>query len=308
MVLTTVRNIKRRPETGDVWLLTDAGYNLMLSMNNYKWYYHLISASRAVESTDAQYKVAGPLCDSGDVYFDIERHGRLPDYRLLPRDVKPGAWAGNLWIISVDGITPLSEMMTLDRAAVAKVAPTTMIQNAMMASARQYSANFGWQLIEYPKGQLVILNIPQQENQTIVQYVMNTLTGAWCQFIGLQACTWGIFNNKPYFGAADSRIYEWDTGSGDYVGDENLPVVATVQTAFNYFESRGHLKQWTMVRPIITTDGSIQPAVGLNIDFGSGAPLSIPAVNAAGGTDDGSPGRCRGSRPTCTTAIWTSAR
>ena len=29
-------------------------------------------------------------CDSGDVYFDIERHGRLPDYRLLPRDVKPG--------------------------------------------------------------------------------------------------------------------------------------------------------------------------------------------------------------------------
>src|SRR5918999_784844 len=47
LVLTTVRNIKRRPETGDVWLLTDAGYNLMLSMNNYKWYYHLISASRA---------------------------------------------------------------------------------------------------------------------------------------------------------------------------------------------------------------------------------------------------------------------
>jgi diaminopimelate decarboxylase len=90
VVLTTVRNIKRRPETGDVWLLTDAGYNILLSMNNYKWYYHLISASRAIESIDAQYKVAGPLCDSGDVYFDIERHGRLPDYRLLPPEVKPG--------------------------------------------------------------------------------------------------------------------------------------------------------------------------------------------------------------------------
>src|SRR5256712_12784002 len=90
LVLTTVRNIKRRPETGDVWLLTDAGYNIMLSMNNYKWYYHLISASRAGEPSEYDYKVAGPLCDSGDVYFDIERHGRLPDYRLLPRDVKPG--------------------------------------------------------------------------------------------------------------------------------------------------------------------------------------------------------------------------
>ena len=90
LVLTTVRNIKRRPETNDVWLLTDAGYNLMLSMNNYKWYYHLISASCADVSHDQNYKVAGPLCDSGDVYFDIERGGRLPDYRLLPANVQPG--------------------------------------------------------------------------------------------------------------------------------------------------------------------------------------------------------------------------
>ncbi len=90
LVLTTVRNIKQRPETGDIWLLTDAGYNLMLSMNNYKWYYHLISASNADETADAQYKVAGPLCDSGDVYFDIERGGRLPDYRFLPANVQPG--------------------------------------------------------------------------------------------------------------------------------------------------------------------------------------------------------------------------
>ena len=90
LVLTTVRNIKTRPETGDVWLLTDAGYNIMLSMNNYKWYYHLISASRADAPYARDYKVAGPLCDSGDVYFDIEREGRLPDYRKLPSDVAPG--------------------------------------------------------------------------------------------------------------------------------------------------------------------------------------------------------------------------
>src|SRR4029453_19305612 len=90
LVLTTVLNMKQRPETGDVWLLTEAGYNLMLSMNNYKWYYHTISASRAGEPHESDYKVAGPLCDSGDVYFDIERGGRLPDYRKLPAKVKPG--------------------------------------------------------------------------------------------------------------------------------------------------------------------------------------------------------------------------
>jgi diaminopimelate decarboxylase len=90
VLLTTVRNIKERPETGDVWLLTDAGFNLVLSMSTYKWYYQLVSASRAEAAHATDYKLAGPLCDSGDVYFDIERGGRLPDYRKLPEGVRPG--------------------------------------------------------------------------------------------------------------------------------------------------------------------------------------------------------------------------
>lgn len=111
--LTTVNNCKERPldqqsntknkslknpensdvessKSRDIWLLTDAGFNILLSMETYKWYYHLISAERAAEKHDSSYKLAGPLCDGGDVYFDIEGHGRLPDYRLLPENVYPG--------------------------------------------------------------------------------------------------------------------------------------------------------------------------------------------------------------------------
>ncbi|HMQ04257.1 MAG TPA: alanine racemase [Pyrinomonadaceae bacterium] len=112
--LTTVRNSKKRPVSSeqpsmdngrsasegsssvnnplstDTWLLTDAGFNILLSMETYKWYYHLISAERAGEAHETPYKVAGPLCDGGDVYFDHEGHGRLPDHRLLPENVEPG--------------------------------------------------------------------------------------------------------------------------------------------------------------------------------------------------------------------------
>jgi D-ornithine/D-lysine decarboxylase len=101
--LTTVRNVKERPvqwtekesdhrptlRATDHWLLTDAGFNILLSMETYKWYYHLISAERADEIHNFPYKLAGPLCDGGDVYFDIEGEGRLPDYRLLPENVQP---------------------------------------------------------------------------------------------------------------------------------------------------------------------------------------------------------------------------
>lgn len=90
LLLTRVCNIKHRPETGDTWLLTDAGYSLALSMAMYKWYYHLISASRADEAHGTPFKVAGPLCDSGDVYFDLERGARLPNYRLLPEQTNVG--------------------------------------------------------------------------------------------------------------------------------------------------------------------------------------------------------------------------
>lgn len=72
-----------------VWLLTDAGFNILLSMETYKWYYHLIHAEKADEAHNFPYKLAGPLCDGGDVYFDIEGAGRLPEYRLLPEDVQP---------------------------------------------------------------------------------------------------------------------------------------------------------------------------------------------------------------------------
>jgi diaminopimelate decarboxylase len=89
--LTTVRSRKTRPAAGsdDVWLLTDAGFNILLSMETYKWYYHLIAAERAGAAHDRRYKLAGPLCDGGDVYFDVEGHHRLPEYRLLPADVCP---------------------------------------------------------------------------------------------------------------------------------------------------------------------------------------------------------------------------
>jgi D-ornithine/D-lysine decarboxylase len=90
LLLTRVCNIKERPETGDVWLLTDAGYSLMLSMATYKWYYHVVSATRAGDAHDTPFKVAGPLCDSGDVYFDIEQGTRLPNYRSLPAKTTVG--------------------------------------------------------------------------------------------------------------------------------------------------------------------------------------------------------------------------
>lgn len=89
-LLVTIRNLKTRPETGDTWLFLDAGTELLPSMSHYKWYYHVISADRTAEPHETPYKLAGPLCDGGDVYFDIEGTAQLPTYRFLPEGLSIG--------------------------------------------------------------------------------------------------------------------------------------------------------------------------------------------------------------------------
>jgi diaminopimelate decarboxylase len=105
-ILTSVRNVKYRPETGENWVLTDAGYNLMLSMVIYHWYYHAVSATRAAAPHASRYRMAGPLCDGGDVYFDLHGDGHLPDCRLLPA----GARAGEVIAMLNAGAYTMSQM------------------------------------------------------------------------------------------------------------------------------------------------------------------------------------------------------
>ena len=187
--------------------------------------------------------------------------------------------SGNLWIITTDGVIPLTEMLSMveDRSVAPRVALTSMIMNAINMQIQLYKSNQGWQFISYPKSTLAILNIPQQPDNVSVQYVMNTITGAWCQFQNLNAQCWELFEDNIYFGSVDGNIYQWDIGSGDYYHDENLPIVCQVETAFNYFNTRGYIKRFTAIRPIINTDASVTPGVGLNVDYGANGFISTPS-------------------------------
>jgi len=50
------------------WLTIDAGFNTLLEHTNYAWYFRTLAASRAAEPADRPFRLAGPLCDGGDVF------------------------------------------------------------------------------------------------------------------------------------------------------------------------------------------------------------------------------------------------
>jgi diaminopimelate decarboxylase len=93
ILLTRVQNHKVRPRSGDHWLMLDAGFNMLLESFSYKWYFHALAANKINEPHVVRYKMAGPLCDSGDVFMDMGTspgNARLPEYRLLPAAMQEG--------------------------------------------------------------------------------------------------------------------------------------------------------------------------------------------------------------------------
>lgn len=182
----------------------------------------------------------------------------------------------DLAIVSIDGVMPLSQALVIDRGTAVKISLTTNIQPTMNASARSYGANYGWQLISYPRGTQVILNVPAIEGITQHQYVMNSVTGAWCRYTGMNAVCWEVWKDRLFFGGNSGVVYEADkTGS-----DNGTAIQMDMRTAFNYFKKRGNNKVVLLVRPILTTDGSVTPGIGISVDFSDGAPVD-PTLSTA---------------------------
>jgi hypothetical protein len=183
---------------------------------------------------------------------------------------------GDLALLNIDGVLPLSNILNLDRAAQQTAAITANINNAMNDAARSYKANFGWELTPYAKGTMALLNVPIQEGQLQHQYVMNTITGAWCKFTGLNANCWAVFKDNLYFGGNDGFVYQADTTGIDVT----TPIDAIGQGAYNYYKMAGRLKNWKLLQPLLTTDSDSRPAIGISTDFRDNASLGTPSSSS----------------------------
>lgn len=179
---------------------------------------------------------------------------------------------GDLALICVDGVLPLSEGLQTDRGAAANVVITSRINNAMNEAARSYATNFGWEFTPYAKGTMALLNVPITEGILQHQYVMNTLTGAWCRFKDMNANCWAVFRDRLFFGGNSGVVYEADTGGIDLTE----PINAVGQSAYNYYNMPGKLKQFKLCQPLLTADSDNRPAIGFSTDFKDNASLGTP--------------------------------
>jgi hypothetical protein len=171
--------------------------------------------------------------------------------------------ASDVLVICTDGLAPLSKMLLTDRSQPDALV-TNKIINAINADAQAYGSNFGWQCIEHPLGNKLILNVPEVPDTTAHQWVMNTVStsNAWCRFKNWNANCWAVQQDSLYYGGAGVVILA-DVGTSD----SGMAITFDAKPAFSYFDSMQE-KRFLMVRPIFRTSALINiPPITLNVDF-----------------------------------------
>ena len=170
-------------------------------------------------------------------------------------------WGGDLLLLTQDGLVPMSAALQSSRLD-PRVNLTDKIYYAVSQAATTYFANFGWQINYYASENMLILNIPISGG--IQQFVMHTITKSWGQFTGIEANCWEVSGATGMFFGGNGYVGRFY----DQASDNNQNIKATCQQAYSYFDSRGTLKRFTMVRPIILTDNSLPTVLcGVSTDF-----------------------------------------
>ena len=169
-------------------------------------------------------------------------------------------WAGDILLLTQDGLVPLASALQSSRLD-PRVNITDKIYYEISKEADDYSNYFGWQVIYYAKPNMLVINIPNPTGTE--QYVMHTISKAWCNFTGIDTTCFELHNDDLYFGGNGFVGKFWDTNA-----DNGAQISATCQQAYSYFDNPGQQKRFTMVRPTFLVDvGTPGIYCGINTDF-----------------------------------------
>ena len=211
-------------------------------------------------------------------------------------------FGGDLLLLTQDGLVPMSGALQSSRLD-PRINLTDKIFYAVSQAATEFYAEFGWQINYFASENMLILNIPTGLGYE--QYVMHTITKAWARFTGVNAICWEVAaDNKIFFGG-NGFVAQFYTETSD----AGANIVATAQQAYSYFDTRGQLKRFTLVRPILqTTNGLPTVLCGISTDFDT-VPLTNqiafnPAINNTGTWDNAKWDQANWGGALQTTKLW----
>jgi hypothetical protein len=172
------------------------------------------------------------------------------------------SYGGDLLYLSKVGLIPMSKVIQstiLDRSETVSF----KIDGAFIDAANDYAANTtDWHMVVHNAQNMLVINIPVASAPlTAYQFVMNTITKAWCRFTGWNATTWLILNGQIYFAGGRIVSLAWTDTS-----DAGQPIVAQAAQAYSSLGRRGQ-KKLSLVRPNVAFSSGVTVQMALDADF-----------------------------------------
>lgn len=180
---------------------------------------------------------------------------------------------GDLLIATEVGLIPISAAIQNDLGALGSKSVSKPI--APYWARQVLSLPTGWEMIKAQSKGLLLISQPDTSGITKTALAVNLLTGAWSRVTGWDTQCLGVFNDLPFFGAADGCIYLMDSNGSDagaiytasYLGQsEDMGVPAQKKTVLQ-------------MRPMFQTASPIAPQVNALVDFNENLPTPPSSVS-----------------------------
>lgn len=203
---------------------------------------HLVVVSS--EGEVAVYRGTDPSSSASWFRIGIYTVGRPVGDRPLER------YNGDLLLLTEAGLGPISQLVLSSQVNERSNMLTDKIQWAISEAVTSAGSNYGWKVMIWPLGNLLILNVPYTASSE--QFCMNTITGAWCRFKGWNAKSWALFNGMPVFGIATSGKV-----SKAFVGntDDGSSIYAEALGAFSDYGNSAQFKLYHQARFTLIASG-----------------------------------------------------
>lgn len=165
----------------------------------------------------------------------------------------------DIYVVTDRGYERLSEVTKYGRSLPEQRLLSNRIQGAVADIIKSSGASLSWRVCLYQRGQMLLVLAPSSGARR--HHVQNINTGAWCEFRGIDASSWGVLNGDAYFGhISDGRIYAFDDGSPT---DNGVAIRCDAQQAWTDMGYGSLNKEIKAVRPFIF--GAYQPAMSVNV-------------------------------------------
>lgn len=121
---------------------------------------------------------------------------------------------GDLAILTEDGLIAMSQVIALDRAALANESVSKDIWPLWRDRVARTDTS-KWGICRRDYAGMAIIYVPKNESEPAYQFVVNLQSGAWARWFGWDATCFATVGDELIFGASDGGVFTAESGGSD---------------------------------------------------------------------------------------------